>query len=165
MFHRANPAVPVRLRNMICNYGTVPCAIGVALYILQQWLVLPEFATEAMKYIGAISTPISLMITGGLLATVPVITWFNDVRIYFTCAVKQVLMPFLVFFILHALPIPSKFALYGALMAGLPTATNSVMFAEKYDVAPTYAARMVGVSTFLSALTLPAVIYVCGLFV
>ena len=50
-----------------------------------------------------------------------------------------------------------KFALFGALMMALPTASSSAMFASKYDMQPELAAQTVGLTTVISVITVPVI--------
>jgi predicted permease len=44
-------------------------------------------------------------------------------------------------------------------MAALPTAANTAIFAESYNIKPSYAAHTVGVTTLFSVITIPASLY------
>ncbi|MFA6948336.1 MAG: hypothetical protein WCQ72_05095, partial [Eubacteriales bacterium] len=47
---------------------------------------------------------------------------------------------------------------FSVIMAAMPTAANSSMFGERYDLLPVYSAHVVGMSTLLSAVTIPLMV-------
>ncbi len=148
--------VKIKPLNIILNYGTVPCVLGVMLYMLP-WQ-LPTVVTDAFKMVGDVTIPCSMFIIGGVIATIPFKKVFSDWKIYVLLAIKLLAMPLLAAFITSLLPIDEFYVYFVAIMTALPCASNTVMYAEKYDIAPEFGAKLTGLSTILSVISVPLVL-------
>ena len=155
---RARSSIKINFVKMIWNYGTTPCLIGLALFIFR--VKLPSPVLSAMIYLGSLCTPISMLIVGSLLATIPFKKLFSTPKIYYSCAIRLIIIPLIVILIGKAVGLGRDMLLFSAIMACVPTAANSAMFAERYDLETVYAAHVVGMSTLLSAATIPLMIWV-----
>lgn len=160
---RANGSVKINPRAIFINYGTIPCMLGLLLYVLRVGDMLPPVAFEAMDYLGSLCTPLSMLVIGGLLATIPFRKLFTNSRIYLLCAVKLLALPVLCGIVLALLGFSHEMSMFGAIMAALPTAANTAIFAESYGINPPFAAHAVGMTTLLSVLTIPTALYVVGI--
>lgn len=142
------------------NYGTIPCAIGVALYLFKPVFDVTaefDFLGKSLDYLGNLCTPISVLITGALLATLPLKKIFTNSRIYLHSAIKLLALP-LIFCVLAKLcGLDHTYILMITAMAGVPSAATITMLAELYEIEPAYASQTVGVSSVLSTATLPLV--------
>ena len=145
------------MRKMLINTGTVACAVGLALYISQ--LPIPSFLQTTMNHLGSLCTPLSLLVTGSLVAAMPLKKLFFTPKLYAFCAVKLVALPVIAAMILHlcgasALIAEMDLVVFLSLMIGLPPAAMTTLFANMYDVKPSYAAQLVSLGTILSPLTI-----------
>ena len=146
---------------MFTNIGTVACAIGLALYISQ--IPIPSFLKTTMNHLGSLCTPLSLLVTGSLLAAMPLKNVFCNPKLYAFCGIKLVVLPLIAALILHfcgvsALIAEMDLTVFLAIMIGLPPAAMTSLFANMYDVKPSYAAQLVSLGTMLSPLTILIVI-------
>ena len=57
------------LKNMFLNVGMISCILGFLLYAMQ--IPIPAFLRSTTMYVGNLCTPLSLLVTGSLLATIP----------------------------------------------------------------------------------------------
>lgn len=152
---RANPDFKIRLTKIFINGGTVPCALGLLLYFLRIPIYEPVLAS--MKTIGAVCTPLSMLFIGTMIARLPLKKLVTTPLTYYTAFVKLVVLPIVAGILLKLLGFSLEFATFGALMASLPTAAATAMFAETYDIHPTFASQNVGVDTIMTLLTVPLV--------
>lgn len=161
---RGRDDIKPKLKNIFLNYGTVPCAIGVIMYFLNINSYVPEGISKGLGYIGGLCTPLSLLVLGGVMATIPFKKLFTNCKIYYVCLIKLIVLPLVVFlickFVLH---LDEEISMFTMILAGLPTASATNMFAELYDIKPGYAATAVGMTTVLSVATLPFIVYIAGL--
>lgn len=148
--------VKIKPINMILNYGTVPCILGIILYMLP-WQ-LPDVVVDAFGMIGDITIPCSMFIIGGVIATIPFGKIFSDVKVYLLLFIKLFATPVLAASVAYILGLDSFYIYFVAIMTALPCASNTVMYAEKYDVAPEFGAKLTGISTILSVVTVPLVL-------
>ena len=154
---RGRDDIKMSPKKMFLNYGTTPCIIGLLLYIWQ--LDLPVFFVDAASFLGSLCTPISTLVIGGLLATRTLRELFLSGKIYLFCLYKLLVIPVILTVVAALCQLEDVLVYLVAIMCGLPTAANTAMFAEIYDIKPGLAAQAVGVSSLLSALTIPVVIF------
>lgn len=167
-------------KKIFFNYGTVPCAIGVLLFFLKGIFPIPTDSVIApiynatmsfATYLGNLCTPISVLVTGALLATISLPKMFTNPKLYAHSAIKLILFPIVICALtkLAFLGITTAFPgaltphsveiyiLLSAAMAGVPSAATISMLAELYDIEPGYASQSVGMTSILSTATLPFV--------
>jgi len=150
---KARKQIKMNFKNMILNFGTTPCLIGIVLFILR--VKFPEPILSATNYMGSLCTPLSMLIIGGLLANIPFKKLFVNLKVYYQCLIRLIVVPLIVITVTRLLRLDYTFSLFAAILAAMPTASNTSMFAERFDLKPEYSAHAVGMSTLLSALTVP----------
>ncbi|MBQ3483111.1 MAG: AEC family transporter [Clostridia bacterium] len=154
-------------RKALLNYGTVPCAIGLGLYVLQAVVPIPAPIVTFTDSLGDLCMPISVLITGGLMATLPLKRVFTNLRLYMFNVLKLIAIPLAVCLLakLATLGLPRESAyplvLFCTVVSALPSAATVTMLAELYDLDAPYAAQTVGSTSLLSIGTLP-LLYVLG---
>ena len=115
-------------------------------------------------YLGGLCTPISLLVLGGVLTTLPLKKLFTNWKIYYVCFIKLIVFPLIVYVIAkYVLCLGDEMSMFTMIMSGLPTASLTNMFAELYDIEPGYAATSVGMTTVFSVATLPLIVYIAQL--
>lgn len=145
-----------RLKNIILNFGTLPVAIGLGLYLAR--VPIPDFCLSFTGYLGSLCTPISMLITGALLATLPLKKLFCSCQLYLVVAQKLFVLPLLVCVIMTLCGIPDDYTLFATVIAGLPTAAMVTVFGELYNIKPAYGALTIGMTSLFSVLSLPVVV-------
>ena len=156
----------VSIRKIFINTGTVPCFIGLALYIAQ--IPLPDFLMTAMDTMGSLCTPLSLIVTGSLVAALPLREFFLNPKFYGFLAGKLVALPLLLAVILRftgisALIADIDLAVFLTVMVALPPAAFTTLLATLYDVKPSYSAQLISLGTILSPFTILLVMKVAAL--
>lgn len=116
---------------------------------------LPSFIMESCKYIGNLTTPLSLLFIGITFSTIN----FKDVKFDIDMGAllfgRFVLSPLVVYFLTLLIPIPSLMAKVFIIQSAMPVITQSAIIAKAYDVDYNYATIMVTVTTVLSILFIP----------
>lgn len=156
----------LNIRKILLNTGTLGCAVGIALYVSR--LPLPDFLVSAFGYLGGLCTPLSLLVTGTLIASLSPRELFLDIRQYLFCFLKLIAFPTLIALVCKVtgvgnIDFPINLAVFIPVMVGIPSAAFTCVFAEMYDVKPEYAAKTVCLTTLLSPLTIPLVVKICEL--
>ena len=167
---RGRDDIKLNFKKVIFNFGTIPCLIGILLYFASA-ISFPEgFLSslaglkKALDYLGGLCTPISLLVLGGVLTTLPLKKLFTNWKIYYVCFIKLIVFPLIVYLIAKfVLQLGDEMSMFTMIMAGLPTASLTNMFAELYDIEPGYAATSVGMTTVFSVATLPLIVYIAQL--
>ena len=103
-------------------------------------------------------TPISVLITGGLLATISLKEMFKNKSLYVFSFLKLLAIPVVICVIAKLIGLSDTYIILCTVMAGLPCASTVTMLAELHDIEPGYASQTVGTSSLLSVGTLPLVL-------
>ncbi len=146
----------ITAKTMFLNVGMISCILGFALYALQ--IPIPAFLRTTAMHVGNLCTPLSLIVTGSLLATIPLGKMFSNYKLYLFCAVKLVALPLLFALAVHLcgadrLIGEMNLTVFLAVMTSLPPAALTSLFANMYDVKPPFAAQLVSLGTLLSPFT------------
>lgn len=157
IFARGRSDIKLTPKKVLFNYGTVPCLIGVALYLLKPIFTLPDFAGQFFSYLGNLCTPISVLITGALLATVSLKSTFTNLKLYAHSFIKLILLPLTVCVLTKLCGLNDLFVLFSTVMAAVPSASSVTMLAELYDVQPGYASQVVGLTSILTTASVPII--------
>ena len=150
-------------RKALINFGSVPCVLGVVLYLLRNpalknpmiGTVIDDAFLMLFAKLAALCLPISVLITGALLATRTPKQLFCSGKIYLFSLCKLILIPALAFVICKLLGFSDDIVMFSTAVTALPTASIICMFSETYDISPGYASQTVGVSSMLCLVTLP----------
>ena len=158
---RKRPDIKLTVRKIFINLGSVPCLIGVLLYMAVipfPGFALPAFLSKFFMYLSNLCTPISVLITGALLATRTPKQIFGSGKIYYFSAMKLLALPLVVCVIGKLLSLPHDMILFITVEAALPAASSITMFSEIYGLNSGYASQTVGTSSLLSVGTMPLVL-------
>ena len=158
---RKRSDIKLTVRKIFINLGSVPCLIGVLIYMLAipfPGFVLPAFLSKFFLYLSNLCTPISVLITGALLATRTPKQIFGSGKIYYFSAMKLLALPLIVCVLCKLIGLPHDMILFVTVEAALPAASSITMFSEMYGLNSGYASQTVGTSSLLSVGTLPLVL-------
>ena len=169
IFARGRKDIKLNILKVIFNFGTVPCVIGFVLYLLKNPSIsfeLPEFLMKAMGYLSNLCTPISVLVTGALIATQSPRKIFCSWKIYYYNIMKLFVLPLIICaiakIIITLLPFENLevYAIFVTAAAALPAASSVTMMSETYGLDSGYSSLLVGTSSVLSVLTLPVTLMV-----
>ena len=160
---RGRDDIKLTVRKIFINFGTVPSAIGFVLFLLS--VELPVFVSSSLTYISSLCTPVSMLIIGALIASRRLSELFCTAKIYYLCFIRLLLVPTLVCVIMVLCGFSSQWVLFATAIIALPSATTVAMFGELHDIAQGYSAQCVGMTSLLSLLTMPCVIYIAKFFI
>ena len=157
LLSRVRPQIKINLKKIFLNYGTTPCILGILLFLSR--IPVPAPVMNAMDYMGSLCTPLSMLIIGGIIATIPPKKLLTNLKIFYFCFIKLIVIPVIVVLLCLLCRLEADVVFFAAVVSSLSTAANTAMFAEKYELVPEYAAQTVGMSTLLSAVTIPGIIF------
>lgn len=127
--------------------------VGVGLVMLQ--VRLPHFLLEAMKHLGGLTTPLSLLFIGITFAG---LSW-SELRpsreMTVLAAGRFLLAPGLVLLLTHWLPLPPLMVKVFVIQAAMPAITQSALAAKACGADHRYAAVMVSATNLMSLAALP----------
>ena len=126
---------------------------------------LPRPLGQAIKDIGGMIGPVSMMVTGMVLAKMPVARFFQNKRLFFVTFLRMVFFPIclLLFFklghIASLLPMGKEIFLVTYLSAIAPSGTSVNQFAIIYEQDAEYASCINIFTTLVAIVTMPLFVY------
>ncbi len=135
-------------------------AIPIGLFLYFTGITLPVPIHETLGYIARTATPMGMVVSGILLAEVPLKHLFGESRLYLLTVLRLIIAPALIYFILipfHLDPIVLKISV---LYCALPVASSTSIFAIKFKADSTNAAGSVFLTTVFSMITVPICAYI-----
>ena len=118
----------------------------------------PEVALDSMNYVADMNTPLAMMVAGFSVAQTDILKMCTKLRVYFSCFLKLVLIPVIMFFILKIIPLPQDVAMTTLIASACPAATTGTMMAIRYKQNYTYSSEMFALSTILAVATIPLIV-------
>ncbi len=129
--------------------------IGLLLFMFS--IKLPEPINNGIGLIGGITTPLSMIIIGSVLAKSDLSKHFKTLKMYAFIFLKLVILPIITLFIFRMF-IPAGIVLgIIVLTAAMPPATTTVIMAEKYEANSEFSSVFVCIATIISIITIPAI--------
>lgn len=139
------------------NMGTLACALS--LFLFFSGIRLPQVVNSTVDYLGDAAVPISLIIIGVNLGQKKLASIFTNIRTYIFCILKLVLVPVLQIFLLKKLPIPADMCQIYAVLAAMPVGTMPQIMAVERGIPDGPCSDTILLSTILSIVTIPLVVY------
>ena len=123
-------------------------------FYLTGWQAPAIFATAA-DYIGALTSPIAMLIIGCSLAQMRFSAIFGNWRIYVLSILKLVVVPVLAFFALRPILKNELMLCVTTVVLCMPVATNTTIISYQYGADEELASTGVFLSTLLCMVTIP----------
>lgn len=139
----------------LCN-ACIFAALGALVLSLTGWH-LPAPIETTLSAIGAMNTPLAMMIIGASLAHSDIHAALTNPRLYRISLMRMFVMPLIVLLVMRLLPIDPMLAGVAVAMAAMPVAGNCGMISDIYLPNDMTASHAVIVSTLLSAVSLPII--------
>ncbi|MCX7920520.1 MAG: AEC family transporter [Clostridia bacterium] len=135
------------------NPGLISVAIGIILFYSPY--KLPYAVFRAAEIVGSMTTPLSMIIIGSMLAGMNIKDVFSGWDIYYTSLIRLVVLPGIVLLILRLLGFQG--ILLGSLViaTAAPTAAVTVVLTGRSGGDTVLASRCVFISTILCMFTIP----------
>ncbi|WP_010300702.1 AEC family transporter [Kurthia senegalensis] len=141
----------------------MPVLHGAILGILLQLLHVPihESIMNGIDLIADASIPVVMLVLGMQLATIvrKKVRWS---LMYFTTFVRMIISPLLAATILYFIPLSNDIKAVLILQSAMPAAANTTMLALQFDTEPDLVSISTLVTTILSLISIPVVLYFLG---
>lgn len=144
-------------KTIFFNLANLASVGMLVLFFLQ--IKLPGFIQETLSLLGGLSTPLSMIVIGSMLASFPLRELFTTPSLYVITALRLFIIPTAVFFLLRALALPPEISTTTLIMSGLPCAATVAIIAEQYNCAQEYASKGVLLSTLFFVISLPYIAF------
>lgn len=139
------------------NPGVVAVFIGFFLFIFS--IRLPYAIEGAVELLGSTTTPLSMIIVGGLLAKIEVKKVLGNWRVYVTSLVRLIVLPILIWLIFKGFITDPLLLGVPVIIAAMPAAANTAILAEEYGGNAELASQGVFISTLLSVISIPLIAF------
>lgn len=139
---------------------TSPCIIAsvIALVVALGHIRLPAIVGECAGFVGDLTTPLSLLVVGSLLAGLTVGKVFASPRLWALTAVRLLVLPALLWLLLGWMNVePPMVAGIAVILMAMPTAVNGSMLSMEYGGDTECMAQITFLTTLVSIITIPVV--------
>lgn len=146
--------VDFSIRSLI-NTGVIASIVGYILFALA--VPVPEVIKGVFSLVGNTTTPLSMLLIGAMLSTLPINKMFNNWRIYIIAFIRLFVLPLITFFVFKPILGADNIELVGVavIIAGMPVAANAALIAQEYAGDPEVASQCVFISTLFSIISIP----------
>lgn len=141
----------------IFNPGIVSVLIGFLLFMFS--IKLPFPVQRCFELVGATTTPLSMIITGVIVADVNIKKLFTTKSVYYLALIRLLLIPIIASVILKFFGVTDIVLGVCVLIAAMPVAAMCTVFAERFDGNSEYASQNVFITTILSLITIPLIAF------
>ena len=138
---------------LLLNAAFLSTFVGILFFVTS--FSIPDPFYGALGLLSDITTPMSLVVTGGFLASLETKAIFSNVRQYFAAGIRLLIIPAITFAVCSLFITDPLILGITVVTAGMPAAVNTVILAEEHDARPDIAAQGVFISTLLCILTIP----------
>jgi len=141
---------------LIVRNPAIPAIFAGFIFFVTGWR-LPVAIEGGISLIGGITSPMSMILLGVILARQSLKDAFTDLRSLPPVAIKLLAMPLITFLALRwIIPNPLMFSVIVTLMA-MPPAVLTAIFAEQFNADAFTSAKFVVVGTILCVVTVPVI--------
>lgn len=136
-----------------------PCIIAavLALAVALCRISLPALVGECAAFVGDLTTPLSLLVVGSLLAGLSVRQVFASPRLWVLTALRLLILPALLWVILGWMQVEPLVAGIAVVLMAMPAAVNGAMLCMEYHGDTECMAQGTFLTTLVSILTIPVV--------
>ena len=131
----------------------------IAVAFFMSGLKLPEPVVECFDIIGSGTVPMSMLVVGASLGSISVKEALTDWRVYAVSFVRLILSPLVVWLVLKLFVHDEMLLGISMILGACPTAMIATALAIRGERDEAYASQCIFVSTVLSAVTMPLMIY------
>lgn len=139
-------------------HNTAILASLLALLIFISPFRFPAFVQSAFSSVGSMMTPVSMMLIGCEIASMPVLSILRDRQAYLATFLKMAAAPLAACLILRALPVERETAAVSVFLIALPSGSFNLILGQKYGCDTKFAARVITQNMLVMLGTLPAVL-------
>lgn len=138
--------------------GTVAVYIGLFIFIFS--IKIPSPINKAISMVGSMTTPLSMIIVGSMIANQNIIEVLKEKSEYYISLLRLIIAPLITLIFLKIIKADSFLTSICVMIEAMPGAVLVVVFAEKFDQDVSLASKSIFITTVLSIITIP-LIYMC----
>jgi malate permease and related proteins len=144
------------LKSVITHPGIIATMIGMLMFVFSLSMPLP--LEKALVSVGAMTTPLSMIIVGSMLAEIKLKEVFSGFAVYYVSAVRLIAAPLLTLAIMKLLHADQLLTEIAVTVEAMPAAVIATVLASKFGGDTKLASRCVFISTIISMVTIPLIV-------
>ena len=156
LFNSEKEDFEIKWKN-IFNNGVIASIIGLTLLITSY--KPPKAIMGALNSLSNMTFPLSMLIIGASLAKVNIKNIIKDKLLFIVTILRLIILPISLYLILLLFNIPDIITIISVLLVAMPSAANTVIFAEEYDGNSTFASEAIFLTTLFSLITIPFILF------
>ncbi|CAH2211868.1 AEC family transporter [Tepidibacter aestuarii] len=148
----------VNIKQIVFNPGMFAIITGYTLFLLS--IKIPTPIYNILNVLANTTTPMSMILVGSILAQSSIKEAIRNKYLLIVSCLRLLIIPFIVY-----LTLKNVFHLNGLLLgipsivSGMPSAANCAIFATKYDNDHILASQGIFITTLLSVITIPLIVF------
>lgn len=146
----------IKVKNLFLNPGSTSVIIGIPLFLLN--VSMPELISNTMERVAACNSPMAMIVFGTFFANCNFKNIFAKKEIYYVSFIRLILIPATMLLVFKLLGVNSEMRTALTISASAPVATNTAMYAAKYDNDTALPSELVGQTSVLSVITMPIIV-------
>ena len=135
--------------------GNIAVYIGLIIFIFS--INIPKPIYSAINMVGSMTTPLSMIIVGSMLAEQKAKEVFSEISIYYVSLLRLIAAPLISFAVLKLIHADALLIQISVMIEAMPGAVLVAVFAQKFNLDAKYASKAIFITTFLSIFTIPIV--------
>ena len=147
--------VKANLKTIVLNPALVATYIGFLFFVTG--LRLPEVVQDGVALVGNMTVPLSMILVGSILAKSRLLTLVSDIRVLPVIFIRLLGIPLVAFFVLRIFVHNPVMLGVIVILAAMPVAALTVIFAEQYKGNTVVASKLVALSSLLCLLSIPLI--------
>jgi malate permease and related proteins len=144
------------MRKVIIHPGIIATVIGMLMFVFSLSMPLP--LGKALASVGAMTTPLSMIIVGSMLAEIKLKEVFSGFAVYYVSAVRLIAAPLITLAIMKLLNADHLLTEIAVTIEAMPAAVIATVLANKFGGDTKLASRCVFISTIISMVTIPLIV-------
>ena len=150
----------LKLKNILTP-PLIATLIAALIFVLKP--TVPAIIDDTIDTIGAATVPLSMMCIGLSLGDVPIRDSFVKPRLYLISLVRLIICPLLVWLVLGLFDPDPMILGIAVVLAACPSAVICAILGIQYGRDGTEASEAIFLSTILSVITMPLLVYILGI--
>lgn len=130
-----------------------------ALLIYAMNISFPQVVSNPISLIGDMTTPLAMLIIGATLSQYKMKDVFLDFKVYLFALIIDFVIPILFYPLIHMIINDAMIQGITLIILAMPVANGAVLFAKNYNQNEFLAAKTVFISTLMSIITIPILVY------
>lgn len=144
-------------KKLLLNPSLYATLIALPIFFLR--IQFPETVVDILGYLSQMVVPLSMLLIGAALGRMSLRGIFGSGYSYAVCAFKLLLTPLVVFFLFRLFVKDPQILGLLTVVAAMPSASISPILCAEYGGDSDFASRCVFLTTLISILTIPAIVW------